>query len=347
MEDGRENVNFSMGNWLHEASTAEQDEVQSEFDAELSHLSPSRTETTATLGDEEGQDSQGYEVGGREVEEEKERNNAEPNLTDHAANESQEEAQTDQDVTNESSQISSSEEDEEEADGKIRAESVLKYARFHGLTSDYSREKTAISLPDPPADLSADLEDPPQSIPFEVPKPFTTREIWAVDKDAALLLKSVIALAGDFDADNVQQPDVHRMRDLKLEMPILRSDCELDMMKFRRKAHRDTPTVPLPLEPADEEDDEGFDWPTGYKTLSAQFEARARSEKLDMTKEHLRCLQNMLMDTFTAEDQEAMTNAELAYLRVGRSLRAGPGVLKCLDHLNALKCLRHDNVNTQ
>ncbi|KAK3062490.1 hypothetical protein LTS18_003957 [Coniosporium uncinatum] len=74
---------------------------------------------------------------------------------------------------------------------------------------------------------------------------------------------------------------------MKQELPLLSTDNELDLKNFRHMMSPDFDNANLPLEPVDEENNEGLTWPQQFHHLPNQFDAKSKSEKLEITKDAL------------------------------------------------------------
>jgi hypothetical protein len=197
--------------------------------------------------------------------------------------------------------------------------SALEYARHHGLCKPYNDGVTYDgSLPaftNNTFDL--DLSDPSED---SVTNSVTAliRERLAVSRDAALLLKSIHELQDALPAE-VTITERHRwMLDLKQELPLLRTDNELDLLSFGNAAMPDLSHANIPFEVVHEDNDEGFDWPMKYTTYTAaQCEEQIRAEKLVVSKEVLLHLQDAIRDSFTSHDIGTIEDESLRYRSVG------------------------------
>ena len=180
--------------------------------------------------------------------------------------------------------------------GFIMEPSLLDYARFYGLTRNHLEQ---IPLQDVvyPSDFLAKLEDPPGAFQIDALQSGIPLETLSLDRDAAILLTSIKQSSASneplgFDEYNI--PDSHRARNVKLELPLLRTDHESDMLDFRYRGMRDLAEEHLPLESVDEENDEGLSWPIRFFRLPEEFNQKLESEKLDITKDTLLYLQRVL-----------------------------------------------------
>ncbi|KAF2708876.1 hypothetical protein K504DRAFT_482355 [Pleomassaria siparia CBS 279.74] len=198
---------------------------------------------------------------------------------------------------------------------------ILEYARFHGLCVDYTSEQPRvddIAIPSSET-LQTDLQDPPEC-PTTNPAIELTKERLTLNKEAALLLQAVHLLRPapvDNETDKIKLPleDWRQSAKLKQEVPLLRTDHELDMKSF---GNTDTPSftrLEIPLEVINVEKDEGLQWPAKYRDYPAQCDEKARAERLQVSKEDLRFLQGALTDSWTIADSERIKEEGLSYGR--------------------------------
>ncbi|MCJ1399854.1 hypothetical protein MMC11_003057 [Xylographa trunciseda] len=180
--------------------------------------------------------------------------------------------------------------------------SILEYARFHDLTVNY-RESNPLSILSEalPAPLRID-----ESGLVEITKDLRTiaSERLEFGKGAVIYLASIINASSYLPrAYNDLLPKNHRIRDLKLEPPLLQSDHELDMQQFGARVVPDLKKEHLPLERVNDERDEGLGWPSSYAELPAKVSARSLVEKLSISKDVLLYLRDTLQWQQVGQEQ--------------------------------------------
>ncbi|MCJ1378583.1 hypothetical protein MMC17_001682 [Xylographa soralifera] len=180
--------------------------------------------------------------------------------------------------------------------------SMLEYARFYGLTIDHRQSHPLSELCQPlPASLGiheTGLLDITKDLGTFAP------ERLEFGKGAAIFLASIINAKGyPSSASDGLLPKTHRIRDLKLEPPLLRSDHELDMRQFGRRIVPDLSSEHLPLEKVNDESDEGLGWPSSYGELPTEASARSLVEKLAISKDVLLYLRDTLQQFDPGEEQ--------------------------------------------
>ncbi|KAF2083502.1 hypothetical protein K490DRAFT_19400, partial [Saccharata proteae CBS 121410] len=195
--------------------------------------------------------------------------------------------------------------------------SVLEYARYHGICADYvsDRPLDPDQFPTPPIFLLQDFEDPPYAIAVRLPPGFSSNERLGVGAAAMGLLK-VACKMPDLPPPDELVPDVFpSLRELKQELPLLKTDVEMDMLNWAKPAKPDFGSVNLPFEHVDEENDEGISWPKRYYDVSGEQQVRIEAERLAVSKDILRFLQNSLKVGYGPEDEQQVIEANLTYKR--------------------------------
>ena len=195
--------------------------------------------------------------------------------------------------------------------------SAIEVARYYGLATDY-RATNPLEDFGPPDGFQAQLEDPSDvfSINDSIRPP---EERLHIGPEAVAFLSSVTKPPPRAKAQFEKCPRVPQVRDLKQELPILSSDPELDLLDFRRPVAPDLKNEFLPFESVDEENDEGFTWPSKYLGLVDQIWKSIESEKLDIGVNALACLQNAVKSP-TIGDDINFEGVPLAHKRVRPSL---------------------------
>jgi hypothetical protein len=197
---------------------------------------------------------------------------------------------------------------------------VLDYARRHKLCVPYNIGTLHFgSLPAlTNDDLDRDLCDLSNDSITNTTNALT-RERLAVSKDAVQLLKTVHELQ---QAPQKKEVNVGRrqwMLNLRQELPVLRTDNELDMLNFGSVAMPNFRDLKMPIEIVDEDRDEGFSWPAKYLAYPAQCDERIKAEKLTVSRDVLLHLQDSISDSYTPEDDENIEEEGLRYRPVGEA----------------------------
>lgn len=81
---------------------------------------------------------------------------------------------------------------------------------------------------------------------------------------------------------------------MKLELPLLTSDHDIDMQRFARVMVPDLANEHLPLESLDEEADEGLSWPSTYAALPDLYSRQSSNEKLEVSPVLMSYMRNAL-----------------------------------------------------
>ena len=190
--------------------------------------------------------------------------------------------------------------------------SIIDYARFYGLISDHLEPHPLQGTAARDIFHSLELDDDDGLLPPNLPAYGLPQERLTVDAGVAAVLSSIAALAEVPPArDDVI--DTHRIRNLKLELPLLRSDHEVDMLNFGPQIVPDLEHEFLPLETVNEEADEGLTWPATCYQLPGKFANKSASEKLHVSSNALAYLQETL--NFHLNDHDGF-EYDLAYKKV-------------------------------
>ncbi|KAJ9322331.1 hypothetical protein DTO027B5_4884 [Paecilomyces variotii] len=182
-----------------------------------------------------------------------------------------------------------------------RGPSLLDYARFHGIAIDHQSINPLDQVPQPHESINDTLADPPDVPIIDSSKFHSTleqelrSEKLEIPKDAARLLSSVVQAASrkSIDIDwNSFLPDRHRIRKLKLDLPLVKRNLDLSTSPVRaERIALDPVQLQLPREDVEDEHDEGLGFPKQYIDLSDRIWKEVSTERLDCSREDLELLQ--------------------------------------------------------
>jgi len=197
---------------------------------------------------------------------------------------------------------------------------LLEYARFHRLSRDYrniAQDDVFTVLPRI-VDSSLDHDDPLETLKVYLTQNFTDAEKLSLDADGKSLLLWIYSCQRPPDEDYLQKLDPPRRRQNKLDIPLLRTDHELDVRQFASTKYKRLDASGISAFGLAEEEDEGLGWPSTTSELPQKYDTLANSERLDVSREALLLLKSALMndDTFDAEELYA---TELVSHRVKNS----------------------------
>ena len=195
--------------------------------------------------------------------------------------------------------------------------SAIEYARSHGISVDYTTDPLRVANEHvlSEEDFYQDLRDPSDtSITNAIDE--LIKERLAINKDAALLLKTVHSFQGSFAVDLHMTEGRKRILNLKQELPVLPSDYEVDLLSFGSAALPNFNDLRIPSEVTNEERDEGFEWPSKYFEYPTQCDEKVKMEKIAVSREALVHLQDAIRDEYTAEDSDSIKAASMMYKSV-------------------------------
>ncbi|KAI4623013.1 uncharacterized protein J4E87_006106 [Alternaria ethzedia] len=185
--------------------------------------------------------------------------------------------------------------------------SVLEWARAQGVCVNYETELLHIRHLQSPSDDEFDRHlHEPSDATIDTVVSGLVKEKLTVNKNTALLLKAAHALQDELASDLTVTNSRTWRRDLRQELPVLRSDHELDLLNFGGTVVPDFKNLQIPSEITVEENDEGFGWPTRYLDYPAQCDAQVKVEKLAISREVLVYLQDTIRDAYVPEDGQRL-----------------------------------------
>ena len=194
---------------------------------------------------------------------------------------------------------------------------IIDYARFYGLVQDHLELDPLQGLTIP-ENLGSSLDDPPELFHIHLTDAKIPEERLTVDAGAASFLSSI--------AESMKHPpsysdqelgiDRHRVRRMKHELPLLRSDHAIDVLRFTSPIVPDLQNDFLPLETLDVEADESLEWPSSSYTLPDELAKKSRSEKLEASKDDFLYLQQTLKLHLEGGEHGAFEVDDLIYKKV-------------------------------
>ncbi|KAL8841197.1 MAG: hypothetical protein Q9170_001051 [Blastenia crenularia] len=201
--------------------------------------------------------------------------------------------------------------------GKSQEEELNALAGFAQPDKDGAQVNPLGSLPTPD-EVAIQLDDASiwEHFRHNAASPKSER-LTAVKEASALLAATNAKLYEDCEFEDPTPISTHRIRDLKHELPLLRSDHEMDMLNF---VHRIDPNLEdefFPFEKVDDEQDEGFGWPSHYHELPELWFQRVRKEKLEV-KQGVFAYMKGVLETRTEKGEEPTFDYELPNYRRNR-----------------------------
>ncbi|KAL8807958.1 MAG: hypothetical protein Q9182_000424 [Xanthomendoza sp. 2 TL-2023] len=161
--------------------------------------------------------------------------------------------------------------------------SVLEYARYYRLSRNHLEIDPLALVPRPDEALlqSQDESEPlSQQLNAGVTTPPPER-LTAVKEASTLLAVTDPTQYHGCKLEDVDLIPIHRTRNLKIELPLLRSDHEADMLDFVHHIEPNLANEFIPFEKVDNEQDEGLGWPSYCYDWPEMFFQKAQKEKIN------------------------------------------------------------------
>jgi hypothetical protein len=198
--------------------------------------------------------------------------------------------------------------------------SPLEYARKNGLSRDYFTEPYLISNLDMPRDCQEGVSDHSHLPQLSLSGTVNTDERLTISKEAALLIASVSRQETSEWADSImlQMIGSRKNRNLRLELPLLKSDHETDCKRFAKREGFEIQlkNVKLPLEVVDEETNGGLTLLASLWNKGTEMLDELKRERLEVSKDTLVRLQNILKNDWAEEDEKTVWASVQMYRKV-------------------------------
>lgn len=158
--------------------------------------------------------------------------------------------------------------------------SILEYARFHGIANDHRALKLEEVLPQQHEDT--------EGLRLEVEEAHLTVSNWLEERPLAstaganFLLPVIKPASSPRNAAAWEDilPDIPRETELKLIVPRLAIDNEVDLLSIRDEASLNNLPLNLPLEGVIDDNDEGVRFPRYIQNLSTEILEMITQEKI-------------------------------------------------------------------
>ena len=145
-----------------------------------------------------------------------------------------------------------------------------------------------------PNDAEFQLRDGPELFHIDETVGEVSEERLLLGKEELLLLTSITRTPEHCSSFDGMDLDPRRVQKMKLELPLLMSDHEIDLHSFVRLMVPDLAKEHLPLESLDEEADEGLSWPSRYAALQNVYSRKSTNEKMEVSSAVLSYLRSTL-----------------------------------------------------
>lgn len=213
------------------------------------------------------------------------------------------------------------------------AQDAAEYLRSLGLTVAYEDTFQRWML-DEPRKLVSASEDPTGLTPCIglpacfIPPKVSAPEKWEVRGKSLALLHDVCKRQSEAEVDGLinqirKQVEANNIRGMKIELPVLRTDNDTDLRRYTRRisATREVHLSDhhLPLEPCDEEQDEGLEFPKQAYAADRKITQSVENEKIEISRQSFEALVKYSKADWTEADQDVMRRRHVKYQGVWSS----------------------------
>lgn len=162
-----------------------------------------------------------------------------------------------------------------------------------------------------------------------IPSVISTPEKWQVNDKPLALLQDVCTRRSESDAEDYvrqirERTAANSVRQIKFELPVLRTDNEIDLRKYKREISNARKVHlcdhHLPLDPCDDEQDEGLEFPPQSYGTDMEILQSVEDEKIQISKASFQTLLTHLKADWTQADQDNMLMTQVKYKGVCTSL---------------------------
>ncbi|KAF5872449.1 putative nucleoporin nup49 protein [Botrytis fragariae] len=199
---------------------------------------------------------------------------------------------------------------------------VVELARSIGVSRDHQLDNTSVEIlllmqEDIHQSFSSDLDDNYLSL-LTTPE-INTNERLSLSIGAARLLTSIAQneSQGSIDALPHQSLGPRDIRNLRIEIPILRTDHDFDVKGFARRDEFEVrpQDIRLPLELLSIENNEGLGFPSDFYDSETEAFETIVNEKIEVTRYSMTYLQTALKATLTIENEQEIWERERTHPR--------------------------------
>jgi len=198
--------------------------------------------------------------------------------------------------------------------------SPLEYARLKGLARNHL-EEGYYEIEDLQNNAIAGLLGDSHLPQFILGDELKVQERMSILKEGASLYASITQQRSQEIIDSLTVPmmeSLSRHGRMKLELPLLRSDHQLECDQFGRREGFEVhlQQVKLPLEAVDLEKSQGLSWPARFWKIGDCILEELKAEKVGVSKSTVKVLQDSLNPIWTKEDSKTLWKSELKYKKV-------------------------------
>lgn len=202
--------------------------------------------------------------------------------------------------------------DSDQGDGDASTEpSILEFARHHGLSVEFTTEE--------PFELArqgservnlTEIGNEVSHLHVDHVLKSLASERLIITEEVKELLKSTMTCPPKGEFQSITQSPYRRSSYLRLELPLLCSDNDYDVLHFGTKTNEDLESLSRLMAPITVENTLSISWPVHSTDVPAQVQAELRKEKLEIPNETSVYLRAVLKEAALAPG-EAVPDFEL------------------------------------
>lgn len=213
-------------------------------------------------------------------------------------------------------------EGDESEEALLRPARALEYARVNGLAYDHLEPFPVSILDSVLKGVEKDLTDDSHLPQFIFPDKRTDERLKVGPDGARLLGWLHKSNASDYiaKAGNLMLPMLHRknVKSMRLELPLLKSDNEMDCRRFACKDDVEIKlgNIKLPLEIVEDEKNEGLALPLVLLAKNEVISETLLKEKLAISRDAFQSMADAMKDGWTKDDEDELWNSLISYNKV-------------------------------
>lgn len=200
--------------------------------------------------------------------------------------------------------------------------STVEYARLYNLTKDH-RSDMDVSFSVQPPTWDHALQEQEEVSGSDLTASLNAKENWTIDKGAARILQQIVQLSQKLETHESTDSELQRRRSLKVELPLLTEESETDLDNHWARTGLYAYQPEIEPQPPTHVCHGGITWSSQEWQTHAGFEAQICAERLQVSRDTLLVIQDVIRDDCTWKDKEETIRVEHTYAKVHTVLNRG------------------------